>query len=140
MIAIIDCGGANLRSVSYALENLNIEYQICTNKEQIINSSAMVIPGVGAARNVINNLKKQDLVSTIKEYKKPVLGICVGMQIFYDYSEEENEKCLGLIPGEIKRFDNNNLTIPHMGWNEVIFNDDSYNECNGYYYFPRYQS
>ena len=135
MIAVIDCGGANLRSVSFALENLNIDYQICKKKEQIINSSAMIIPGVGAARNVMNNLKKQNLINTIKEYKKPVLGICVGMQIFYEFSEEENKKCLGLIPGKIKRFSESNLTIPHMGWNEVVFNDNSFDECNGYYYF-----
>lgn len=135
MIAVIDCGGANLRSVSYALENLNIDYQICKKKEQVINSSAMIIPGVGAAKNVMNNLKKQNLINTIKEYKKPVLGICVGMQIFYEFSEEENKKCLGLIPGKIKRFSESNLTIPHMGWNEVVFNDSSFDECNGYYYF-----
>ena len=96
MIAVIDCGGANLRSVSFALENLNIDYQICKKKEQVTNSSAMIIPGVGAAKNVMNNLKKQDFINTIKEYKKPVLGICVGMQIFYEFSEEDNQKCLGL--------------------------------------------
>ena len=136
MIAVIDCGGANLRSVSFALENLNIDYQVCKKKEQVINSNAMIIPGVGAAKNVMSNLKKQNLINAIKEYKKPVLGICVGMQIFYEFSEEENEKCLGLIPGKIKKFSSeNNLTIPHMGWNEVVFNDDSFDECDGYYYF-----
>ena len=93
------------------------------------------MPGVGAAKNVMNNLKKQDLVESIKNYSNPILGICVGMQIFYEFSEEEDTECLGILPGTIKKFVNSDLTIPHMGWNKVMFEDGNFSDCNGYYYF-----
>ena len=83
----------------------------------------------------MNNLKKQDLVESIKNYSKPILGICVGMQIFYEFSEEEDTECLVILPGTIKKFVNSDLTIPHMGWNKVMFEDGNFSDCNGYYYF-----
>ena len=135
MIAVIDCGGANLRSVSYALEKLNIDYRICNKKKQIKDAEALVLPGVGAAKNVMNTLKNQDLTETIKNFKNPILGICVGMQILYEYSDEENEICLGMIPGRVKKFQSNNLIVPQMGWNKVEFNNSSFDDCDGYYYF-----
>ena len=77
MIAIIDCGGANLRSVSYALEKLNIDYHICNKKNQIKDAEALVLPGVGAAKNVMNTLKNQDLTETIKNFKNPSLSLSI---------------------------------------------------------------
>ena len=135
MISVIDCGGANLQSVIYAIDRLKVKYNICKNKNDIKNSKAIILPGVGAARNVMKNLNEQDLVETIKDYSNPVLGICVGMQIFYEYSEEENTKCLGILPGKVKRFINSDLTIPHMGWNKVTFGSKGFSNCSGYYYF-----
>ncbi len=135
MISIIDCGGANLQSVIYAIDGLKVNYKICKNKNDIKNSSAIILPGVGAAKNVMQNLCDQDLVDAIRDYSNPVLGICVGMQIFYEYSEEENTKCLGILPGKVKKFANSDLVIPHMGWNKVTFENEKYADCNGYYYF-----
>ena len=135
MISVIDCGGANLQSVTYAIDKLKIEYKICKTKKDIKNSKAILLPGVGAAKNVMNNLKKQDLVESIKNYSNPILGICVGMQIFYEFSEEEDTECLGILPGTIKKFVNSDLTIPHMGWNKVVFEDSYFIDCSGYYYF-----
>ena len=135
MISVIDCGGANLQSVTYAIDKLKIKYKICNTKKDIENSTAIILPGVGAAKNVMSNLKKHDLVGIIKNYSKPILGICVGMQILYEFSEEEDTECLGILPGTIKKFVNTDLTIPHMGWNKVTFEGSNFNDCNGYYYF-----
>ena len=125
MIAFIDCGGANLRSVSYALEKLNIDYHICNKKKQIKDAEALVLPGVGAAKNVMNTLKNQDLTETIKNFKNPILGICVGMQILSDQGhEDKTTRGLGIIGGEIKKFKSKKLIVPHMGWNSVRLNKE----------------
>ena len=89
MISVIDCGGANLQSVTYAIDKLKIKYKICKTKKDIKNSKAILLPGVGAAKNVMNNLKKQDLVESIKNYSNPILGICVGMQSFMNFQKKK---------------------------------------------------
>ena len=101
-IAIIDCGGANLQSVQHAFQLKGYEANITTEKMQIGQASHIVIPGVGSAGMVMNALNSLQLTSLIKELQQPVLGICIGMQILYEYSQEQNTKCLGIINGEIK--------------------------------------
>jgi len=94
---------------------------------------AYILPGVGSAGIVMNKLKEKNLINLIKETKKPTLGICIGMQILFDYSEEDNTQCLGLINGSVKKFQpNNDIKVPQMGWNHVSSDIDS---LNGYYYF-----
>ena len=85
-IAIIDCGGANLRSVQHAFQLKGHEANITTDNKQIGQASHVVIPGVGSAGKVMNALNSLQLTSLIKELQQPVLGICIGMQIFYEYS------------------------------------------------------
>ena len=135
MIGIINCGGANLQSVMYALDRINLKYKVSDTWNDLKNSRALILPGVGAAGTVMRNLKNLNLIENIKNDTRPILGICVGMQIFFDFSEEENKKCMEIIPGKIKKFSNRQLTIPHMGWNKVKFSDPYFEDCNGYFYF-----
>ncbi|MDB9995884.1 imidazole glycerol phosphate synthase subunit HisH [Gammaproteobacteria bacterium] len=135
-IAIIDCGGANLRSVQHAFQLKGYEANITTEKTQIGQASHVVIPGVGSAGMVMNALDSLKLINLIKELRQPVLGICIGMQILYEYSQEQNTKCLGIINGEIKKLPiQQGIKIPQMGWNEVIFDQSTLSNLSNHYYF-----
>jgi glutamine amidotransferase len=94
-IAIIDCGGANLQSVQHAFQLKGYEANITTENTHIDQATHVVIPGVGSAGKVMNALHSLELTSLIKELKQPVLGICIGMQIFYEYSQEQKNQMLG---------------------------------------------
>ena len=135
-IAIIDCGGANLQSVQHAFQLKGYEANITTENTEIDQASHVVIPGVGSAGKVMNALDSLKLTSLIKELRQPVLGICIGMQIFYEYSQEQNTKCLGIIKGEIKKLPiQQGIKIPQMGWNEVVFEQNALSDLNNHYYF-----
>ena len=135
-VAIIDSGGSNLRSVAKAIDKLNKSYVITDIADEIMKASFVILPGVGSAKNVMNQLKKKNLVDIINNLKQPVLGICIGMQILFEYSAEGNTKCLGLIEGDIQKFDESaDLKVPQMGWNKVTFSDQKLKKFNNYYYF-----
>ena len=135
-VAIIDSGGSNLRSVAKAIDRLNKSYVITDIADEIMKASFVILPGVGSAKNVMNQLKKKNLVDVINNLKQPVLGICIGMQILFEYSAEGNTKCLGLIEGDIQKFDESaDLKVPQMGWNKVTFSDQKLKKFNNYYYF-----
>ena len=135
-VAIIDSGGSNLRSVAKAIDRLNKSYVITDIANEIMKASFVILPGVGSAKNVMNELKKKNLVDVINNLKQPVLGICIGMQILFEYSAEGNTKCLGLIEGDIQKFDESaDLKVPQMGWNKVTFSDQKLKKFNNYYYF-----
>ena len=135
-VAIIDSGGSNLRSVAKAIDRLNKSYVITDIADEIMKASFVILPGVGSARNVMSELKKKNLVDVINNLKQPVLGICIGMQILFEYSAEGNTKCLGLIEGDIQKFDEStDLKVPQMGWNKVTFSDQKLKKFNNYYYF-----
>ena len=135
-VAIIDSGGSNLRSVAKAIDRLNKTYVITDIADEIMKASFVILPGVGSAKNVMSELKKKDLVDVINNLKQPVLGICIGMQILFEYSAEGNTKCLGLIEGDIQKFDEStDLKVPQMGWNKVTFSDQKLKKFNNYYYF-----
>jgi len=135
-IAIIDCGGANLQSVQHAFQLKGYEANITTENTEIDQASHVVIPGVGSAGKVMNALDSLKLTNLIKELRQPVLGICIGMQIFYEYSQEQNTKCLGIIKGEIKKLPiQQGIKIPQMGWNEVVFDQNALSDLNNHYYF-----
>jgi glutamine amidotransferase len=132
-IGIIDCGGANLNSIYYSFKRININAFISSSPSELDGMDAYILPGVGSAGIVMNKLKENNLINLIKETKKPTLGICIGMQILFDYSEEDNTQCLGLINGSVKKFQpNNDIKVPQMGWNHVSSDID---RLNGYYYF-----
>lgn len=125
MVVIIDYNIGNLSSVSSALKRVGIEAIITRDKELIKQAKAIVLPGVGAFPVAMNNLKKYDLINVLNERKKagvPILGICLGMQILFEkgYEVEETEG-LGFLNGEVKFMDIDEK-IPHMGWNQLHFN------------------
>ena len=135
-VAIINSGGSNLRSVAKAVGRLDKSYVITDTANEIKNASFVILPGVGSAENVMQVLKEKNLISVINNLNQPVLGICIGMQILFEYSAEGNTECLGLIEGDVKRFDEaKNLKVPQMGWNKVIFTEKKLQKFNSYYYF-----
>jgi len=130
MIALIDYGMGNIRSVSKALESYGGQVVITQKAEDIMKAKAIVLPGVGAFRDCMDNLSKLGIISTIREEiikGKPYLGICLGMQILFSESEEFGvSKGLDILKGRVVRFKlSNEYKIPHMGWNTVKFKKKS---------------
>lgn len=136
MIVIVDYGMGNLRSVQKAFERVRIQATISSVREDIINADKLVLPGVGHFQHGINNLKSRGLFDLLNEMvlekKKPVIGICLGMQLMTEFSEEGNCSGFGWIKAKTRKFvfNGNGLKIPHMGWNnlsirsnETIFKD-----------------
>ncbi|PTX59632.1 glutamine amidotransferase [Melghirimyces profundicolus] len=126
MIAIIDYGMGNLYSVSRALERMGHRPLITSDPEEIREASGAILPGVGAFGDAMKELKKRGLVDVIRkralEEKKPLLGICLGMQLLFTGSEEHGyHQGLNLLPGHVVRFEGD-FNIPHMGWNGLRFN------------------
>ena len=133
-IGIIDCGGANLNSIYYSFKRLGVNAIISNSVNELSEMNAYVLPGVGSADVVMDTLRKRDLINFIKCTDKPILGICIGMQILFDYSEENQTRCLGIIDGNIEKFNvNDGVNVPQMGWNKVECDNDK--NLNGYYYF-----
>ncbi|MEZ6047326.1 MAG: imidazole glycerol phosphate synthase subunit HisH [Planctomycetaceae bacterium] len=122
MIKIVDYGMGNLRSVQKAFEKIGADVEICADPEGIASADKLVLPGVGAFRDAIAELHKQQMIDPIKLHianNKPFLGICLGLQMLFDKSYEDGEyEGLGILPGEVVRFpDKEGYKIPHMGWN-----------------------
>ena len=117
MIGIIKYQAGNLASVSNALDRLKADYIISDNTDHLDKTDAVIFPGVGHASAAMDDLRSKDLDIWLKNTKKPILGICLGMQLFYESSEEGDCKTLGIIPGRLKRFDSEKAKVPHMGWN-----------------------
>ena len=130
MIVIVDYGMGNIRSVEKALEKLNADFTISNNPKDLEQASHIILPGVGAFKQGIQNLEKLGLIKELERQilvnKKPFLGICLGMQLLFKTSEEDGPvNGLGFINADIKKFQfkENNLKIPHIGWNEVFGQD-----------------
>jgi len=150
MITIIDYKAGNLTSVQLAFDTLGIKTRITDNPGKIADAEKIVFPGVGAAGAAMSNLRETGLTAPIKQIVKagvPFLGICLGMQILFEKSEENNNTpCLGIFKGEVKRFvpPSPDVKIPHMGWNSVrqtqphplftgIENNSEFYFVHGYY-------
>lgn len=120
MIAIIDYKMGNLRSVENALKRLGAEFVVTADAEVIRRADRVLLPGVGNAAEAMENLRKADLVDVIRSLRRPVLGICVGMQVMCRHSEEGDAKCLGIFDAHVKRFvPTAEEKVPHMGWNSI---------------------
>lgn len=152
MIAIIDYGAGNLTSVERAAQYLGYDGKITADPQTILEAEKIIFPGVGAARATMDNLNAAGLSEILwKVYKsgKPMLGICIGIQILFEHSEEENTDCLGILPGVVKKYDASpTQKVPQIGWNEVyqtqahpIFqgvpNPAHFYFVNSYYPIPR---
>ena len=117
-IAIIDYGAGNTQSVKYALKRLGCEGILTSDKEVISSSDKVIFPGVGEASSAMKMLKKSGLDGLIPKLKQPVLGICLGMQLMCNYTEEGDTNGLGIFHTDVKRF-SNKVKVPQMGWNTV---------------------
>ena len=122
MIAVVDYGAGNLRSVVNALTRLGYQPKITSRPRDLLDAQAVILPGVGAAADTIENLETLGMADPICQLireGRPFLGICIGLQILFMGTEEGGgHKCLGIIPGRVRRLPSG-LKIPHMGWNQV---------------------
>ncbi|TFE24756.1 imidazole glycerol phosphate synthase subunit HisH [Cohnella luojiensis] len=128
MIAIIDYGMGNLHSVSKAVERLGCDVIATSDPERILAADGAILPGVGAFGDAMANLRDTGLADTVKAYAasgKPLIGICLGMQLLFTESEEHGvHQGLDLLPGRVVRFQGD-YKVPHMGWNELVFKQSS---------------
>ena len=121
MIAIIDSGGANIASVRFALERLGVDSVLTADPAVISAAERVILPGVGAAPVAMAQLARAGLVECIRGLTQPVLGICLGMQLLFERSEEGDTPLLGLVGGTCGAFDPGmGFTVPHMGWNRLL--------------------
>ena len=119
-VAVVDSGGANIASVLHALRRLGVEPDFTKDAEHIRAADRVILPGVGAAGHAMDVLRGHGLVDVIRGLSQPVLGICLGMQLLFESSEEDDAALLGLVPARLQRLpDREGLRVPHMGWNEI---------------------
>ena len=135
-IGILNSGGYNINSIRFALERLNCDnIVIVKNKELFDTCDKIIIPGVGNAKVAMEMLQKQDLIDAIKSTKKPVLGICLGMQIMCNFSQEFDTKCLGIFDEKVVHLPAD-LVSPQMGWNYIEngkYQGEFVYFCNNFY-------
>ncbi len=125
-LAIIDSGGANIASLQLAIERLGVPADLTTDPDLLRRATHVILPGVGAAADCMMRLRNAGLVDVIRGLQQPLLGICVGMQLLFESSEEGDVECLGVLPGRVRRLSNRgNLPVPHMGWNQLEFSQTS---------------
>lgn len=118
-VVIIDYGAGNVKSVKFALERIGLEPILSRDKETIQSADKLIFPGVGEASSSMKSLNNYGLVEVIKGAKQPFLGICLGMQMMCDYSEENDTKGMGIFPLPVKLFKGEGVKVPHMGWNQI---------------------
>ncbi|MEN5208296.1 imidazole glycerol phosphate synthase subunit HisH [Stenotrophomonas terrae] len=120
-VGLVDAGGANLGSVRYALERLQVEVQMVREAGDLVGLERVILPGVGAAAEGMRRLHAQGLVQPLRELQVPLIGICLGMQLLFERSEEGDVECLGLLPGIVRRLHPGvGVRVPHMGWNKLL--------------------
>jgi glutamine amidotransferase len=119
-LVVVDAGGANLGSVMIALARLGVDAPLVREVADIEAADRVLLPGVGAAGPVMQRLRELGLVECLRALRKPLLGICVGMQVLYERSEEDDVACLGLLPGTVRKLRGaRGIRVPHMGWNAL---------------------
>lgn len=119
-VAIIDYNAGNVQSVLYAMERLGIDAALTADHDEIRSAPKVIFPGVGEANTTMKFLRDRGLDEVIRSLTQPVLGVCLGMQLLCDYSEENDTECLGIIPQRVVRFrPEHGEKVPHMGWNSI---------------------
>jgi imidazole glycerol-phosphate synthase subunit HisH len=122
VVALVDAGGANLGSVRYALEREGATVEIVRDAEGLRSARRVILPGVGAAPPAMALLRERGLVDALRELQVPLLGICLGMQLLFEHSEEGDVACLGVLSGSVRRLvAADGIRVPHMGWNRMQF-------------------
>jgi|SaaInlStandDraft_1057018.scaffolds.fasta_scaffold57366_2 imidazole glycerol-phosphate synthase subunit HisH len=127
-VGIIDYEGGNLASVARAVEHLGFQPTVTRDPSVLRSSDKVIFPGVGAAGAAMEALEKAGLLECVRrqltEEEVPCLGICIGIQMLFEHSEEDDQNTLGILPGRVKRFDSGlGIKVPHIGWNRVSFSD-----------------
>lgn len=119
-VAVVDAGGANLGSVRYALERLGVHPLVARDADELADAGRIVLPGVGAAAPAMALLRERGFDAALRAGRVPVLGICLGMQLLYEGSDEGGVDCLGVVPGRVARMaPTPGARVPHMGWNAL---------------------
>ena len=137
-LVVIDGCGANLTSLQNALDRLGANAVVSQDHAQIESAKRVILPGVGAAGTAMARLQEKGLASLVPRLKQPVLGICVGMQVLFESSEEDDAICLGVIQGRLEKIPgSSDKPVPHMGWNTVDSTHDLFAEIptNTHFYF-----
>ncbi|MFA5683545.1 MAG: imidazole glycerol phosphate synthase subunit HisH [Lysobacteraceae bacterium] len=125
-VAVIDAGGANIGSVRYALDRLGVASVLTADADVIAASERVILPGVGAGKVAMARLRELDLIQTIRSLQQPLLGICLGMQLLFESSEEGDVETLGLLAGRVTKLpEATGIRIPHMGWNQLAIRRES---------------
>ncbi len=119
-IAVVKYNAGNVESVKNALNHLGVEPILTDDAETLQTADKVIFPGVGEASSAMDYLRERNLDKTIKSLSQPVLGICLGMQLLCEFSEENDTKCLGILPYRVRRFDDANLKVPQIGWNNIF--------------------
>lgn len=124
VVGIIDYRAGNSRSVAYALDHLKVEYRLMEHPDEAADVDRVILPGVGAAGTTMDYLGEagwlRKLDELVIEGGVPFLGICVGMQLLFERSAEQDAECMGWLPGEVLPFDRERLKVPQIGWNQVV--------------------
>jgi glutamine amidotransferase len=121
-VAVVNSGGANISSLLHALARLGVKAEFTADAERIRAADKVLLPGVGAAGRAMSVIQKAGLVEVIRSLRQPVLGICLGMQLLFESSEEDHTEMLGLIPARLTRLpESDGCRVPHMGWNQLKF-------------------
>jgi imidazole glycerol-phosphate synthase subunit HisH len=118
-LAIIKYSAGNIQSVLFALERLGLQAKVTDDAEEIRTADKVIFPGVGEASSAMKSLQASNLDKIIPALKQPVLGICVGMQLLFTHSEENDTGCLGIIPARVKKFEAVGIKVPQVGWNRI---------------------
>ena len=122
-ITVVDHGAGNLVSIGQGLERAGAEVVVSGSPDALRNADGVVLPGVGTTGAAMERLTAANMVEPLRQWQGPLLGICVGLQLFFEHSEEDGTDALGLIPGRVTRLQDAPL-LPHIGWNDVSFNSD----------------
>lgn len=136
-LIIVDVGCGNIGSVGIAFERFGLAPLVTGDAAAIASADRVILPGVGAAGYAMGEIEARGLAPVLRELKQPVLGICLGMQLLFDQSEEEDTACLGIIPGRVRKLDAGpDRPVPHMGWSRLAVRDGSIGLADGdYVYF-----
>ncbi|HEY4514512.1 MAG TPA: imidazole glycerol phosphate synthase subunit HisH [Candidatus Paceibacterota bacterium] len=124
-IGVIDYGASNIESIGNALMHLRQEFELIEKPDSLERFDKFILPGVGAAGSAMEHLRESGFSEVIPKIKVPVLGLCLGLQLFAEYSEENDTSCLSIIPGKVRRFSASGLKVPHIGWNRVKITRES---------------
>ncbi|NLV49255.1 MAG: imidazole glycerol phosphate synthase subunit HisH [Clostridiales bacterium] len=147
MISVIDYKAGNSQSVINALSKLGIEAKLVSASDELSRSDAVILPGVGSAGETMNSLRELGLIETLDDIVRkngvPFLGICVGLQVLFDHSEEGDTECLHWLGGQVRRFGKDSGRVPQIGWNEVRFQYEhplvaGLDKCDFFYFVNSY--